>query len=91
MTLTELAHELMKLLGFRYLVAYGSELYGYRVRAYLLKPKYILTGGYWFNDTRGNDALLDISFSDLMCELDLSEYKNSDGNIDYSKCIVEVE
>ena len=91
LTLTELADELMKLLGFRYLVAYGSELYGYRVRAYLLKPKYILAGGYWFNDTRGNDALLDISFSDLRVNLDLSEYKDSDGNIDYSKCIVEVE
>lgn len=91
MTLKELARELMKLFKFRCLVAYGSELYGYRVRAYLLKPKYIPIGGFWFNATRGNDALLDISFSDLMCELDLSEYKDADGNIDYSKCIVEVE
>lgn len=89
-TLTELAHELRKIFKFKYLVAYGSELYGYRVRAYLLKPKYIPIGGFWFNATRGNDALLDISFSDLMCELDLSEYKDTDGNIDYSKCIVEV-
>lgn len=91
MTLRELARELRKIFGFGYLVAYGSELYGYRVRAYLLKPKYIPIGGFWFNETRGNDALLDISFSDLMCDLDLSEYEDEDGNIDYSRCIVEVE
>ena len=91
LTLKELAHELRKLFGFGYLVAYGSELYGYRVRAYLFKPKYIPIGGFWFNATRGNDALLDISFSDLRVNLDLSEYKDADGNIDYSKCIVEVE
>ena len=89
-TLKELAHELRKLFGFGYLVAYGSELYGYRVRAYLFKPKYIPIGGFWFNATRGNDALLDISFSNLRVNLDLSEYKDADGNIDYSKCIVEV-
>lgn len=91
MTLNELAKELRKLFGFGYLVAYGSELYGYRVRAYLFKPKYIPIGGFWFNATRGNDALLDISFSDLRVNLDLSEYKDADGNIDYSKCIVEVK
>lgn len=91
MTLTELARELRKIFGFGYLIAYGSELYGYRVRAYLLKPKYIPIGGFWFNETRGNDALLDISFSDLMCDLDLSEYEDEDGNIDYSRCIVEVK
>lgn len=90
LTFKELARELRKLFGFGYLVAYGSELYGYRVRAYLFKPKYIPIGGFWFNDTRGNDALLDISFSDLICDLDLSEYKDTDGNIDYSRCIVEV-
>lgn len=91
LTLRELARELRKIFGFGYLVAYGSELYGYRVRAYLLKPKYIPIGGFWFNETRGNDALLDISFSDLMCDLDLSEYEDEDGNIDYSRCIVEVK
>lgn len=90
LTLRELARELRKIFGFGYLVAYGSELYGYRVRAYLLKPKYIPIGGFWFNETRGNDALLDISFSDLMCDLDLSEYADENGNIDYSRCIVEV-
>lgn len=91
MTLEELAQKLRKIFGFGYLVAYGSELYGYRVKAYLLKPKYIPIGGFWFNETRGNDALLDISFSDLMCDLDLSEYEDEDGNIDYSRCIVEVK
>ena len=91
LTLKELARELRKLFEFGYLVAYGSELYGYRVRSYLFKPKYIPIGGFWFNATRGNDALLDISFSDLRVNLDLSEYKDADGNIDYSKCIVEVE
>lgn len=90
LTLRELAHELRKLFGFGYLVAYGSELYGYRVRAYLFKPKYIPIGGFWFNATRGNDALLDISFSDLRVNLDLSEYKDENGEIDYSRCIVEV-
>ena len=91
MTLTELAKELRKIFGFRYLVAQGSNLYGYGVKAFLLKPRYISSGKFWFSDIRGNDAMLDISFSDLMFDLDLSEYRDADGNIDYSKCIVEVE
>ena len=91
MTLNELAKELRKLFDFSYLVAYGSELYGYRVKAFSFKPEYSPTGGFWFNYTRSNNALLDISFGDLVCELDLSEYKDENGNIDYSKCIVEVE
>lgn len=90
LTLKELARELRKIFGFGYLVAYESELYGYRVRAYLFKPKYIPIGGFWFNATRGNDALLDISFSDLRVNLDLSEYADENGVIDYSRCIVEV-
>ena len=46
LTLRELARELRKIFGFGYLVAYGSELHGYRVRAYLLKPNTYPSEGF---------------------------------------------
>lgn len=90
LTLKELAHELSKIFGFCYLVAEGSNLYGYNIKAFLLKPKYISPGKFWYYEMRGNRPMVNISFADLRFDLDFSEYKDENGEIDYSRCIVEV-
>ena len=90
LTLAELARELSKIFGFCYLVAEGSNLYGYNIKAFLLKPKYISPGKFWYYEMRGNRPMVNISFADLRFDLDFSEYKDENGEIDYSRCIVEV-
>ena len=93
MTLKELAHEMRKIFRFKYLVAYAYpgweapyiELYG-------LKPRFAKNGGlnqWFFMDTTGGDV--NFNSKRLACTLNLSEYADADGNIDYSKCIEEVE
>ena len=48
--------------------------------------------GYFFDSAEIIPLLKLTSMQALVAEaLDLSEYKDADGNIDYSKCIVEVE
>lgn len=88
LTLTELAHELRKIFRFKYLTAHrsGVELF---LRMYAKEPSYFKTYSVWGE----KDAVFfPIAVSeDLSIDLDLSEYKDADGNIDYSKCIVEVE
>lgn len=92
-TLAELAKELRKIFRFKYLVAYAYpgwetpyiELHG-------LKPRFAKNGGlnqWFFMDTTGGEV--NFNSNRLACTLDLSEYADADGNIDYSKCIVEVE
>ena len=88
MTLTELAQELRKIFRFRYLTtSRGSDLFV----LWRVKPRFIQGVKEWYIDdfTVENFMLLDADF--LSSKLDLSEYKDADGNIDYSKCIVEVE
>lgn len=85
MTLKELAVELRKLFEFRYLiVAPFGAIYALSGQ----KPKYSEEEGYW---------IVDLSKSSIVFEtwpsvftLDMSEYMDDQGNIDYSKCIVEV-
>lgn len=100
MTLTELAHELRKIFRFKYL-AYGEEFRWGQVHYQLLisdEPfhlEVIDEGGEgcpciiheWFGDGLG--YLFDAT-EYLVPNLDLSEYANENGTIDYSKCIVEV-
>ena len=92
MTLTEFAHELRKIFIFDYLTAeciycdiffcmwngkpgWDSDKSDWSIKD---KPELVYAeNGIW-------------SFQ-LTNEVDLSEYKDADGNIDYSKCIVEVE
>ena len=88
MTLTELARELRKLFKFKYLTAHrsGVELF---LRMYAKEPSYFKTYSVW---GEADAVFFPIAVSeDLRVDIDLSEYKDADGNIDYSKCIVEVE
>lgn len=88
LTLRELAIELKKIFRFKYLTAHrsGVELF---LRMYAKKPSYFKTYSVWSN---ADAVFFPIAVSeDLRVDIDLSEYKDADGNIDYSKCIVEVE
>ena len=86
-TLTELAKELRKLFRFKYLTV--SEDWPL--------PTIIMWGGKVEYDGRGWNMIAPKSYygsfnvSALCSNLDLSEYTDENGNIDYSKCIVEVE
>ena len=100
MTLTELAHEWRKIIKFKYL-AYG-EIFAWggcypvlTTGVLPLKLEVRDVGGEgapcyiheWISDGVTNGFLPE----DLAVSIDLSEYKDERGNIDYSKCIVEVE
>ena len=103
MTLKELAHELRKIFEFDILTysswedgdCYVTEqldeivLWFRRVPDAL--PEYDETAGKFYGDDEVCALLKISSMSAMVSEsLDLSEYKDADGNIDYSKCIVEV-
>ena len=88
LTLKELAHELRKIFNFRWLTITDD----YPTPTLMLwtdKPGYDGHGWNIFNVTlkpyRGSATTYALN-----TDLDLSEYKDADGNIDYSKCIVEV-
>lgn len=99
MTLTELAHEWRKIIKFKYL-AYG-EIFAwggcYPVLTTGVLPLRLEVrdvGGEgapcyiheWISDGVTNGFLPE----DLAVSIDLSEYADENGEIDYSKCIVEV-
>ena len=87
LTLRELARELRKLFRFKYLTAHrsGVELF---LRMYAKEPSYFKTYSVW---GEAYAVFFPIAVSeDLRVNLDLSEYKDAEGNVDYSKCIVEV-
>lgn len=88
LTLEELAQELRKIFIFKYLIAHksGVELF---IVMYVTRPEFITQYKIW---DRGKPAApCPIAASeDLRCDIDLSEYKDENGEIDYSKCIVEV-
>ena len=92
MTLTELAHELRKLFKFRWLTACKKMTGGSPVGLDLFtgsRPEYT-DDGYWANNYVVAGGSLVIPVALLSMYLDLSEYKDENGEIDYSKCIVEV-
>ena len=98
MTLTELAHELRKLFGFKYLtldafVHYGDIIGPNIITLWVVEPYYDDEDKqfeFLWNQDRKTGAIFDIPVSSLSVNLDLLEYKDADGNINYSKCIVEV-
>lgn len=99
MTLNELAKELRKIFKFRYLAA-GEMFYWGHSHTVVFLSNGPLTlsvrdeGGEgcpcYIHEWEGEDIVEVISELDLVCPLDISEYKDADGNIDYSKSIVEV-
>lgn len=84
MTLTELAKKLREIFKFRYLTVSP-----YREDVLLWRDKPECDGFYW----RSTEPCAQLAFHSnlLSVSLDLFEYKDAEGNIDYSKCIVEVE
>ena len=86
LTLKELARELRKVFIFDYVTIDDDGT----ITSWRGKPLYISTIGVW--DRNAYLGSLDIFHTDISCtvDLDLSEYTDADGNIDYSKCIVEV-
>lgn len=89
MTLTELARELRKLLNFGYVTLEGSLGDYYQLSLWQKKPKFIDWCKSW-SASYGGCVYGWLTTNCLSTELDLSEYVDADGNIDYSKCIVEV-
>ena len=89
LTLKELARELRKIFRFKYLTA--SKI---RAEIYLLmfktKPEFVLAFKDWDRGKPIGPCPI-VASEDLRIDIDLSEYRDADGNIDYSKCIVEVE
>lgn len=88
LTLKELAHEMRKIFRFKYLVAckHGTEIF---VTMYQSKPEFVPIFKGWDRGRPAAPCPIAVS-EDLRIDLDLSEYKDENGNIDYSKCIVEV-
>ena len=86
LTLKELAREMRKLFEFDYVTVDANESITFWVR----KPLYISMCGLWERNTYLNSwDIFDIDFSRAV-NLDLSEYAGESGEIDYSRCIVEV-
>ena len=84
LTLKELAHELRRLFRFKYLTV---DPYADEITFWMDKPEWVCDS-WWAGDS---SYLFDFYANRLNAYLDLSEYKDADGNIDYSRCIVEVE
>ena len=83
MTLKELAHELRKVFKFRYLTV-SRDI----VLLWKKKPVYLIRE--WFIEG-SIDQFMVINMDFFSVDIDLSKYKDENGNIDYSRCIVEVE
>ena len=88
LTLKELVQKLRQMFDFEYLTC--EILGGCRVYVISLwngKPRW-RGGSWWWCD--GCDLIVDIKLYMKFIDLDLFEYNDADGIIDYSKCIVEV-
>ena len=87
MTLSEFAYELRRVFRFKFLAISGP----YCADAYYNEPHWVEADkdgpGYWVS-AYGSACQFEPAAVDV---LDLSEYENRDGEIDYSKCIVEVD
>ena len=83
LTLTELAHELRELFDFKYLTVDSC---GEGIMLWLHKPEPV--AGDWL--AGDSDHILAFFANSLNMSLDLSEYKDENGVLDYSHCIVEV-
>ena len=86
LTLTELAHELRKIFKFKYLTVSSTNGLCINVWKYF-KPEWSESDGEWI----GCYLAFDIYPDELECKLNFSEYVDTDGDVDFSKCIVEVE
>lgn len=93
MTLSEFAYELRKIFKFKYLTV-SPDVCGCPMKIYCwasIRPAYNKKGRMWLISHEGSCTIVS-HFEEWNLEnsLDLSEYADKDGKIDYSKCIVEV-
>lgn len=85
LTLKELTCELRKIFKFKYLTVSNTNGCCINVWKYF-KPEWNESDEEWI----GCYLAFDIYPDELICELDFSEYVDADGDVDFSKCIVEV-
>ena len=93
LTLKELAREMRKLFKFKYLTV-SPDFCGCPIEIYCwtsIRPTYNAKGRMWIISQEGSQTIMS-SFEAWHLEksLDLSEYADESGEIDYSRCIVEV-
>ena len=89
LTLKELARELRKVFRFKYLTCDGcGDQRDYCI--WLDKPEYTRDGWIVYTISSVVNSLLLFESYKLAIQLDLSEYADESGEIDYSRCIVEV-
>ena len=89
LTLKELAREMRKVFRFKYLTCDGcGDQRDYCI--WLDKPEYTRDGWIVYTISSVVNSLLLFESYKLAIQLDLSEYKDENGEIDYSRCIVEV-
>ena len=92
MTLKELAHELRKLFRFKYLTVDEDFRNDNKTTIAIWKDRPEFNQwNEWEMGLIPCNGCFDVEMLNIAESLDLSEYKDTDGNIDYSKCIVEVE
>ena len=93
MTLNELAKELKKIIAFDCITVHKNWCQEPAIFLWGGMPEYSPAQdvGGWQRVIGKSNALCWFGAYSIIGGLDLSEYKNADGNIDYSKCIVEVE
>ena len=94
LTLTELAHELRNVFKFKYLTV-SPDICGCPMEIYCwtsIRPTYNAKGRMWIISQEGSQTIASsLDAWNLEKSLDLSEYADDNGEIDYSRCIVEVE
>lgn len=89
MTLTELAYELKKIFSFNYLTV--DNRLGFSVIRLWLSEDWPFFYPEEWNCVCDDACVGGFDFNYLKEKLDLSEFTDKNGNIDYSKCIVEVK
>ena len=93
LTLTELACELRKVFKFRYLTV-SPDFCGCPIEIYCwmsIHPTYNAKGRMWIISQEGSQTIVSsLEAWHLEKNLNLSEYADENGVIDYSRCIVEV-
>lgn len=93
MTLTELAKEIKKIIAFDYMTVHKNWCKNPVVCLWSGMPEYSSTQdvGGWESVIGKSHALCWFGVYSIIGGLNLSEYRDADGIIDYSKCIVEAE
>lgn len=90
-TIMRLARELRKIFRFKYLTLSDYKHKGIvTINCWMHKPYFKEDDCTW-GSQYSFELLLSFDVGALACTLDFSNYWNTDGRIDYSKCIVEVK